>query len=71
MIPLMVGILKLGQHQAHGTSLVALVFTGLSGAITYAFNGSINFTAALCLAQQPCSQLAPELVTVMCFPNGN
>jgi hypothetical protein len=50
MIPLMVGILKLGQHQAHGTSLVALVFTGLSGAITYAFNGSINFTAALCLA---------------------
>ena len=50
MIPLMVGILKLGQHQAHGTSLVALVFTGLSGAITYALNGSINFTAALCLA---------------------
>ena len=33
MIPLMVGILKLDQHKAHGTSLVALVFTGISGAI--------------------------------------
>jgi len=50
MIPLMVGILRIGQHQAHGTSLVALVFTGLSGAISYALNGSINLTAALCLA---------------------
>jgi uncharacterized protein len=50
MIPLMVGILKLGQHQAHGTSLVALVFTGMSGAISYALNGSINFTASICLA---------------------
>jgi uncharacterized protein len=50
MIPLMVGILKLGQHQAHGTSLVALVFTGLSGAVTYALNGSIDLTAAICLA---------------------
>jgi uncharacterized membrane protein YfcA len=50
MIPLMVGILKLGQHQAHGTSLVAIVFTGLSGAISYALNGSINLTAAIFLA---------------------
>ena len=50
MIPLMVGILKLGQHQAHGTSLVALVFTGLSGAISYALNGSIDLTASICLA---------------------
>jgi uncharacterized membrane protein YfcA len=50
MIPLMVGILKLGQHQAHGTSRVAIVFTGLSGAISYALNGSINLTAAIFLA---------------------
>jgi uncharacterized membrane protein YfcA len=50
MIPLMVGILRLSRHQAHGTSLVALVFTGLSGAISYGFNGSINFIAAICLA---------------------
>jgi len=50
MIPLMVGVLKLSQHKAHGTSLVALVFTGLSGAVTYALNGSIDLTAAICLA---------------------
>jgi len=50
MIPLMVGILKMGQHKAHGTSLVALVFTGISGAITYAMQGSIDLTASLLIA---------------------
>jgi uncharacterized membrane protein YfcA len=50
MVPLMVGVLKLTQHDAHGTSLVALVFTGISGAVTYALNGSIDLTAAICLA---------------------
>ena len=50
MIPLMVSVLRLSRHQAHGTSLVALVFTGLSGAISYGLNGSINLMAAICLA---------------------
>ncbi|MCU0578557.1 MAG: sulfite exporter TauE/SafE family protein [Desulfobacterota bacterium] len=50
MIPLMVGVQKLTQHQAHGTSLVALVFTGLSGAATYFLNGSLDFVAGLLLA---------------------
>jgi hypothetical protein len=50
MIPLMVEVLKLNQHKAHGTSLVALVFTGISGAITYALNGAIDITAAVLLA---------------------
>lgn len=50
MIPLMVYVLKLSQHQAHGTSLVALVFTGISGAITYALSGAIDLTAAVLLA---------------------
>lgn len=50
MIPLMVGILKMGQHKAHGTSLVALVFTGISGAITYAVKGSVDFIGSLLLA---------------------
>lgn len=50
MIPLMVGILKMSQHQAHGTSLVALVFTGISGAFTYALNGSVDIPASLLLA---------------------
>jgi uncharacterized protein len=50
MIPLMVGFMKLTQHKAHGTSLVALVFTGISGAITYALKGSIDITASLLIA---------------------
>lgn len=50
MIPLMVGVLKLSQHKAHGTSLVAIVFTGISGAITYALNGAIDIMAAVLLA---------------------
>jgi uncharacterized membrane protein YfcA len=50
MIPLLVRCFKFGQHQAHGTSLMALVFTGLSGAITYYLNGSVDFLAAALLA---------------------
>jgi hypothetical protein len=50
MIPLMVSILKLSQHTAHGTSLVALVFTGIMGAITYALNGSVDLVASILLA---------------------
>ncbi len=50
MIPLMVGVLKMNQHKAQGTSLVALVFTGLSGAITYSLKGSVDILAAVLLA---------------------
>jgi hypothetical protein len=50
MIPLMVGILKMEQHKAHGTSLVALVFTGIAGSITYALKGSVDATASVLLA---------------------
>ncbi|WP_234554184.1 sulfite exporter TauE/SafE family protein [Thermus caliditerrae] len=50
MIPLMVGILRLSQHKAHGTSLVAVFFTGLMGAITYGLQGSLRLEAALLLA---------------------
>lgn len=50
MIPLMVEVLKLNQHKAHGTSLVALVFTGLGGATTYALHGTIDIQAAILLA---------------------
>jgi len=50
MIPLMVRFFKFSQHQAHGTSLMALVFTGLSGAVTYYLNGSVDIMAAVCLA---------------------
>jgi uncharacterized membrane protein YfcA len=50
MIPLMVAILGLRQKEAHGTSLVALVFTGLAGAATYARRGAVDLLAALLLA---------------------
>jgi len=50
MIPLMCIFLQMSQHKAHGTSLVALVFTGISGAFIYGLNGSVDCTAAAALA---------------------
>jgi uncharacterized membrane protein YfcA len=50
MIPLMVRFFKCSQHQAHGTSLMALVFTGLSGALAYYLKGSVDVLAAALLA---------------------
>jgi uncharacterized membrane protein YfcA len=50
MIPLMTGILKLDQHKAHGTSLVALVFTGISGAAAYALRGTVDAAASVLIA---------------------
>lgn len=50
MIPLMVAVLKLSQHKAHGTSLFALVFTGLTGAVAYGAKGSVDIVASLILA---------------------
>ena len=70
MIPMLVGILKLNQHQAHGTSLIALVFAGLVGASTYAFHGRVDVTASLLLAAAAlwparigaqCCRLLPEM----------
>ncbi len=50
MVPLMVGVAGLKQKQAHGTSLVALVFTGIVGAATYATKGQVDVVAAGLLA---------------------
>src|SRR5208283_2979846 len=50
MIPFMVRWLKLTQHKAHGTSLVALVFTGIAGAITYEIKGYVDIVASASLA---------------------
>jgi uncharacterized membrane protein YfcA len=50
MIPLMTRLAKLSQIQAHGTSLVAIVFTGLIGAGTYFLHGSVDWFAALLLS---------------------
>ncbi|MGQ9687936.1 MAG: sulfite exporter TauE/SafE family protein [Desulfobaccales bacterium] len=50
MIPLMVRFAGLNQHQAHGTSLTALVFTGLTGAAVYGWEGTVDPLAAGLLA---------------------
>jgi uncharacterized protein len=49
MIPLMVRFYRLEQHHAHGTSLVAVIFTGLAGTLTYHLQGSMDIMV-LCLA---------------------
>lgn len=50
MVPLMTGLGRLSQHKAHGTSLVAIVFTGAIGAATYFSHGTVDWTVAVLLA---------------------
>jgi uncharacterized protein len=50
MIPMMTAFVRLTQRQAHGTSLVAVVFTGAVGALTYSYHGVVDWGAALILA---------------------
>ena len=50
MIPLMTWLAKMTQHQAHGTSLVAIVFTAIVGAVTYYIHGGVDLKIALILA---------------------
>lgn len=50
MIPLLVGWGRLRQQEAHGTSLVALVFTGLVGTASYFSRGKVDLVGALLLA---------------------
>jgi uncharacterized membrane protein YfcA len=50
MVPLMSELLKVRQHEAHGTSLVAIVFTGTTGAIAYGLHKSVDIFAAILLA---------------------
>ncbi len=49
MIPLVILAYKLPQRQAQGTSLVVVIFSGLAGALTYGWKGSIDVGAALLL----------------------
>ncbi len=50
MVPLMVGALGLTQHQAHATSLAAMVLLSISGALAYAQQGAFDLPLALLLA---------------------
>jgi len=50
MIPMMTAFVGLRQREAHGTSLVAVVFTGAVGALIYSSHGVVDWKAALILA---------------------
>jgi len=50
MVPLMTEILKFRQQEAHGTSLVAVVFTALVGSFIYYLHGSADIPASALLA---------------------
>ncbi len=50
MVPLMTEVLKFRQQEAHGTSLVAVVFTAVAGSFVYYLHGSVNIPVSLLLA---------------------
>ncbi len=50
MVPLLGLWLGLPQHRAHGTSLVAVVVTGLVGVIPYAMQGAVALRLSVVLA---------------------
>jgi hypothetical protein len=50
IVPCMVEFLGTDQHQAHGTSMVAVVLIGTAGAVTYARHGSVDVTASAIVA---------------------
>ncbi len=49
-VPAMVGLLRLSQHQVHGTSLAMVVLTATASALAYASRGHGDFKLALVLA---------------------
>jgi len=50
MIPLMTEVLRFRQQEAHGTSLVAVVFTAVAGSFIYYLHGSADIPASAILA---------------------
>ncbi|MBE0481011.1 MAG: sulfite exporter TauE/SafE family protein [Dehalococcoidia bacterium] len=43
LIPIMVSLLAVSQHKAHGTSLLIIIPVALAGALTYSLRGDINW----------------------------
>ncbi len=44
LVPMMVGLLGLTQHKAHGTSLAVIIPIAIISTIVYTLNGHINWT---------------------------
>ena len=50
IVPILTGVAKFTQHQAHGTSLACVASTSVSGAATYWMDGEVNLAAAALMA---------------------
>lgn len=50
MVPLMVHSFRMIQREAHGTSLVALIMTGVVGTATYGMSDAVDYPGAVVLA---------------------
>ena len=50
MVPMLVGLIHLSQHEAHATSLAAIIPIATVGALTFAVAGEIDFPVAGLLA---------------------
>jgi uncharacterized protein len=50
IVPLLVALVHLSQHQAHATSLAAIVPIGAVGALTFALDGEVDLEVAGLLA---------------------
>jgi uncharacterized membrane protein YfcA len=50
VVPLMTNVLKFRQQEAHGTSLVVVVFTAVAGSFIYYLHGSADIPASAILA---------------------
>jgi uncharacterized membrane protein YfcA len=46
LVPLLVGLLRMGQHRAHGTSLAVIAMSAFAGSLTYARTTSIDWRLA-------------------------
>lgn len=60
IVPLLTGWAKLRQHEAHGTSLVTVLFAGIIGAWVYGHQGAVEWIDALMLGAS--STIAAPLV---------
>ncbi|MDA0353543.1 MAG: sulfite exporter TauE/SafE family protein [Chloroflexi bacterium] len=49
MVPLLTGFLKMGQHKAHATSLVIVIFAALSAVTQYIRRGEVEWHLAAAL----------------------
>ncbi|MBE3598363.1 MAG: sulfite exporter TauE/SafE family protein [Limnochordaceae bacterium] len=50
MVPMMTAFLGLTQHEAHGSSMLAVLFTAVSGGLGYARHGGVDWVAAVAVA---------------------